>query len=85
MTDRERLILFTLLKQLKAMKSQGPVQERVLLYSTDMLVPHMMKSEFDAAIGHCDREGWAIGVDAVAGRKWKLSDAGEVALIELKS
>jgi hypothetical protein len=83
-TDREQLITATLLKQLKGMKGGGPVHESVLLNATSLLVPKLRKSEFDQALLHCDRSGWAISTPGILNTtKWALSDAGEVAVIEL--
>lgn len=84
MTEREQLIIATILKQLKGLKAAGPVHESVLLNAVSLLVPKLRKSEFDQALLHCDRTGWAISVPGVLGlAKWSLSDAGEVAVIEL--
>jgi hypothetical protein len=82
--EREQLVVVTILKQLKGMKSGGPVNEAVLLNATSLLLPKLRKAEFDQALLHCDRMGWAIAVNGALGiQKWSLSDAGEVAVIEL--
>lgn len=84
MTDREQLIIATLLKQLKGMKGGGPVHEAVLLNAVSLLVPKLRKSEFDQALLHADRNGWVISTPGLLQTgKWALSDAGEVAVIEL--
>ena len=86
MRPREKLIIVTLLKQLKGLKPSGPVHEEVLFNAVGMLVPKLAQNELARALEYAaDKDNrWIIGVPGkLGGHKWILSDAGESALIEL--
>jgi hypothetical protein len=82
MTDREKLIVKTLLTMLSRMKQ---CEETILYHSVALLItPQLSMTEFTQALRFCDMEQWLTSVPTPFGsKKWSLNDAGKAAFAEI--
>lgn len=85
MTNRQKNLLRLGLKFLDQLDG-GMVLETILRAGVSSLArPRALESELDEFISRAESEKWILGVRTRFGEvKWKLSDAGKAALLELE-